>query len=204
MSKGTQHLNQKQKDQNQLSLIEAELATLERFNSEMTSNYEKLKREKDKSDMKFKQFRDHMVMKICQDSTNFEDLESLIRLEPVELMAKFENVLSTKNSETIDISLEEKETVADLKSKLNIQLQQRDIYEKQHNKMMDLLDLPKENRCFKAGERRVLCVYPVQGRIWHGLYHMDAHQWGFSRLQNQGCRFLQHAEISPQAARIFT
>ena len=40
MLKGTQHLNHKQKDQNQLSLIEAELATLERFNSEMTSNYE--------------------------------------------------------------------------------------------------------------------------------------------------------------------
>ena len=159
--KGTQHLNHKQKDQNQLSLIEAELATLERFNSEMTSNYEKLKTEKDKSDMRFKQFRDRMVMKICQDSTNFEDLESLIRLEPVELMAKFENVLSTKNSETIDISLEEKETVADLKSKLNIQLQHKDVYEKQHIKIMDLLDLPKENRCFKAGERRVLCIYPV-------------------------------------------
>ena len=107
MLKGTQHLNQKQKDQNQLSLIEAELATLEKSNSEMTSNFEKLKTEKEKlvkSDMKFKQLRDHMVMKICQDSSNFEDLESLMKLEPLELMAKFENVLSTKNSERIDIT----------------------------------------------------------------------------------------------------
>ena len=161
---GKQHQSHKQKDQSQLSLIEAELSTLEKSNSELNSNYEKLKTEKDqltKSDIKFKQLRDHMVMKICQISSIFEDLESLIRLEPLELMAKFENVLSAKNSETIDIGFEEKENLADLKSKLSLQLQQKEIYEKQHNKIMDLLNLPKENRCFKAGDHTVLYIHPV-------------------------------------------
>ena len=59
------------------------------------------------------------------------------------------------------IGFEEKETVADLKSKLNLQKQQREIYEKQHNEIMEILDLPKENLCFKAGDCRVLCIYPV-------------------------------------------
>ena len=38
-------------------------------------------------------------------------------------------------------------------------------------------------------------LYTMWFEIWH--------QWGFSGLQNQGCRFLQPAEIFPNHAKIF-
>ena len=146
-----------QQDQNQWSAFEVELASLEKANSLLNFNFEKMKNEKEKlknekstllkSDIKFRQIRDNLAMKICQFSTEYEDLETLLNLEPLELISRFEKVLKGINSD--QFSPTDSETISDLKCKLRLQKQQRELYEKQQEKIMDMLKIPKEKRCFQ-------------------------------------------------------
>ena len=146
-----------QQDQNQWSAFEVELASLEKANSLLNFNFEKMKNEKEKleneksvllkSDIKFRQIRDNLAMKICQFSTEYEDLENLLNLEPLELISRFEKVLKGINSD--QFSPTDSETISDLKCKLKLQNQQRELYEKQQEKIMDMLKIPKEKRCFQ-------------------------------------------------------
>ena len=146
-----------QQDQNQWSAFEVELASLEKANSLLNFNFEKMKNEKEKlkneksallkSDIKFRQIRDNLAMKICQFSTEYEDLETLLNLEPLELISRFEKVLKRINSD--QFSPTDSETISDLKCKLRLQKQQRELCEKQQEKIMDMLKIPKEKRCFQ-------------------------------------------------------
>ena len=146
-----------QQDQNQWSAFEVELASLEKANSLLNFNFEKMKNEKErleneksvllKSDIKFRQIRDNLAMKICQFSTEYEDLENLLNLEPLELISRFEKVLKGINSD--QFSPTDSETISDLKCKLRLQKQQKELYEKQQEKIMDMLKIPKEKRCFQ-------------------------------------------------------
>ena len=146
-----------QQDQNQWSAFEVELASLEKANSLLNFNFEKMKNEKEKleneksvllkSDIKFRQIRDNLAMKICQFSTEYEDLENLLNLEPLELISRFEKVLKGINSD--QFSPTDSETISDLKCKLKLQNEQRELYEKQQEKIMDMLKIPKEKRCFQ-------------------------------------------------------
>ena len=117
---------QNQLDQNQWSALEAELTTLEKANSSLSLNFEKIKNEKEKlknensvllkSDLKFRQIRDNLAMKICQMNPGNEDLESLLQLEPFQLVSKFENLLKGTKADQIDLTeSEDNETITDLK-----------------------------------------------------------------------------------------
>ena len=58
----------------------------------LKSRLEKMKKERNsfkESDTKFRQIRDHLVMKIHQFDSKFGDLESLLRMEPSKLVLRF-------------------------------------------------------------------------------------------------------------------
>ena len=97
---------------------------------------EKLKQE---SDVKARKIIDQLVVKIFRATG--EDLQSLISLKPEELISRYELVT---NSNRIEMS----ENLADLKNKLNLQMIQREAYEKQHIEIMNVLNIPGENRSF--------------------------------------------------------
>ena len=96
------------------------------------------------SGTKAQKIKDFLTTKIFLNDSANESLQSLLNLEICELFTKYEKITTVNNSklqETI-------ETLADVKTKLNLQIVKREAYEKQHTEIMALLNLPKENWCF--------------------------------------------------------
>ena len=87
-----------------------------------------------------------MLIKVFLSNTTNQNLQHLLDLDINELFEKFEHVSQAK---TQNGQLEETlEALNDFKSKLNIQIEQRELYEKQHREIMDLLNISNENQCF--------------------------------------------------------
>ena len=78
-----------------------------------------------------------------------ENLESLLKLEIEDLFSKYDQSIIVKNSYK-DKYEETIETLSEVKTKLQLQMQQKELYEKQHNEMMDILNIPEENRGFAS------------------------------------------------------
>ena len=78
-----------------------------------------------------------------------ENLESLLKLEIEDLFSKYDQSIIVKNSYK-DKYEETIETLSEVKIKLQLQMQQKELYEKQHNEMMDILNIPEENRGFAS------------------------------------------------------
>ena len=101
--------------------------------------------EQKESDVKARKITNKLVVKIF--NATGEDLESLMSLKPDELISRYEQVIASNNSEKIKIE-EVSENLADLKNKLKLQMIQKEAYEKQHLEIMEVLNIPEENRSF--------------------------------------------------------
>ena len=78
-----------------------------------------------------------------------ENLESLLKLEIEDLFSKYDQSVMVKKSFK-DKYEETIETLSEVKTKLQLQIQQNKLYEKQHNEMMDILNISAENRSFAS------------------------------------------------------
>ena len=99
---------------------------------------------------KYRKLRQDWAIKVYQSDPSNEDLDNLLSLEPEELFKKYEEK-SMKKANSDRTKLEEtKETLQDLKNKLKLQREQREIYEKQLNEIKEALHfpLPVENYTF--------------------------------------------------------
>ena len=86
-----------------------------------------------------------MATKIFLANSSNENLVSLLNDDIEKLFDKYDQIVtSTKNYEKLK---EITETLADVKVKLSLQTQQRELYDKQLNKIMDFLNLTNNNRC---------------------------------------------------------
>ena len=78
-----------------------------------------------------------------------ENLESLLKLEIEDLFSKYDQGVMAKKSFK-DKYEETIETLSEVKTKLQLQMKQKELYEKQHGEMMDILNIPVENRSFAS------------------------------------------------------
>ena len=93
---------------------------------------------------KFHKIKEILATKIFLANSN-ENLISLLNDDIEKLFEKYDQIVtSTKDSEKLK---EITETLADVKVKLSLQTQQRELYDKKLNEIMDFLNFSKSNRC---------------------------------------------------------
>ena len=126
------------------SIIEDLEEAIEKVQEDSKRDLEKLKQELSlksaMSDDKAQKITDQLVVKIFRATG--DNLQSLMSLNPEELVSRYEQVTNSDKVEEIS------ENLADLKNKLNLQNIQKEAYEKQHLEIMEVLNIPEENRCF--------------------------------------------------------
>ena len=99
------------------------------------------------SKAKLQKLKQLLATKVFLVNPKSENLESLLKLEIEDLFSKYDQSVMVKNS--FEEKYEETiETLSEVKTKLQLQIQQKELYEKQHNEMMDILNIPLENRSF--------------------------------------------------------
>ena len=100
---------------------------------------------KEELNAKFRKLRDDWAVKVYQANPSNEDLDKLLSLEPEELFEKYENLMKFNESkmikvEEIDYAMKDK--------KLNLQILQRELYEKELDGIMDVLKMPAGDRIY--------------------------------------------------------
>ena len=100
---------------------------------------------------KFRKISQDWAIKVYQFNPSNEDLAKLLSLEPKKLFKKYEQISKFNESnmvkvEEIDYAMKEK--------KLNLQILQRELYEKELDKIMDVLKMP-------FGDRNYTNVLPM-------------------------------------------
>ena len=100
---------------------------------------------------KFRKISQDWAIKVYQSNPSNEDLAKLLSLEPKKLFKKYEQISKFNESnmvkvEEIDYAMKEK--------KLNLQILQRELYEKELDKIMDVLKMP-------FGDRNYTNVLPM-------------------------------------------
>ena len=100
---------------------------------------------KEESSAKFKKIKELLATKIFLANFSNENLVSLLNDDIEKLFDKYDQIgTNTKDSDKLkDIT----ETLADVKVKLSLQTQKRELYDKQFNEIMDILNFSKEARC---------------------------------------------------------
>jgi hypothetical protein len=100
---------------------------------------------------KFRQITQDWAIKVYQSNPSNEDLAKLLSLEPEKLFEKYEQITKFNESnmvkdEEVDYAMKDK--------KLNLQILQRELYEKELDKIMDVLKMP-------LGDRNYTNVLPM-------------------------------------------
>ena len=91
---------------------------------------------------KYRKLRQDWAIKVYQSDPSNEDLDNLLSLEPEKLFKKYEEKCKKKaNSDRTKLE-ETTETLQDVKNKLKLQREQREIYEKQLNEIKEALHFP--------------------------------------------------------------
>ena len=98
----------------------------------------------EESRIKYRKLKQLLATKVFQSNPRNEDLDILLNLEVNELFNKYEKIINETNSDRIKLE-ETTETLQDVKIKLNLQTEQRGIYEKQLSELREVLHLPAEN-----------------------------------------------------------
>lgn len=98
----------------------------------------------EESNTKYRRLRQGWAIKVFQSDPSNEDLDNLLSLEPEKLFKKYEQVMKETNTGRIKLE-ETTETLQDVKIKLKLQTEQREIYEKQLSEVREVLHLPAEN-----------------------------------------------------------
>ena len=116
-------------------------------------NDDKLKSLEDKlkcleeTNSKYQKLKQLMATKVFWSDTSNENLETLLKLDIEKLFEKYEQIMKIK-AENVEFK-EATETLNDVKTKLKLQIEQRDLYEKQFCEIMDFLNIPIGNRSFE-------------------------------------------------------
>ena len=98
----------------------------------------------EESNTKYRKLKQNWAIEVFQCDPSNEDLDNLLSLEPEELFKKYEKIMKGTNSDRIKVE-EATETLQDVKNKLKLQTEQREIYEKQLSEIREVLHLPPEN-----------------------------------------------------------
>ena len=98
----------------------------------------------EESNTKYRKLRQGWAIKVFQSDPSNEDLDNLLSLEPEMLFKKYEQIKKETNSGRIKLE-ETTENLQDVKIKLKLQTEQREIYEKQLSEVREVLHLPTEN-----------------------------------------------------------
>ena len=90
-----------------------------------------------------------LATKIFQFDPKNENLDFLLKLDILDLFSKYE-VISMQNNSEVMKNEETIQTLSEVKIKLKLQTEQKELYEEQHQKIMNVLNIPEENRSFTS------------------------------------------------------
>ena len=90
--------------------------------------------------------RQEWAVKVYQSDQRNEDLVNLLSLEPEKLFKKYEQIMKFNDSNIVKVEGEIDDTMKD--KKLNLQILQRELYEKELDGIMDVLKMPSEDRVY--------------------------------------------------------
>ena len=93
----------------------------------------------------FRKITQDWAVKVYQSNPSNEDLAKLLSLEPEKLFEKYEQI--TKFNESNMVKVEEVDYAIKDK-KLNLQILQRELYEKELDRIMDVLKMPSGDRVY--------------------------------------------------------
>ena len=99
------------------------------------------------SNSKLEKLRNLLAAKLFLFDPDNENLQALQNMEIEKLFSKYDQRLIVKDSFK-DKYEEAMETLSDVKIKLRLQVEQRELHEKQHGKVLDILDINREDRSF--------------------------------------------------------
>merc|ERR1712061_128155 len=103
----------------------------------------------EETNAKYQKLKQLLATKIFWYDTTNENLENLLTLDTEKLFEKYDQIMQAKTSNNIELE-ETIGTLNDVKTKLKLQIQQRELFEKQQSEIMDSLNIPTENRCFAS------------------------------------------------------
>ena len=99
----------------------------------------------EESNVKGRKIKNKLIQKLVLAN---EDLDTLDLLDADKLISKYDQVMTlSTNSDKIELDTM-KETLSEVKHKLQLQKEQNVMYERQHNEIMNILKIPKESQCF--------------------------------------------------------
>ena len=90
--------------------------------------------------------RQDWAVKVYQSDQRNEDLVNLLSLEPEKLFKKYEQIMKFNDSNIVKVEGEIDDTMKD--KKLNLQILQRELYEKELDGIMDFLKMPAGDRVY--------------------------------------------------------
>ena len=90
--------------------------------------------------------RQDWAIKVYQSDQSNEDLVNLLSLEPEKLFNKYDQIMKFNDSNIVKVEGEIEDTKKD--KKLNLQILQRELYEKELDGIMDVLKMPAGDRVY--------------------------------------------------------
>ena len=125
-----------------LEIAKVELEKLEnQIQTEVAS-----KKSLEESLAKYQKLKQLLATKIFQSNPTNEDLIALLSLEVEKLFEKYEKIMKFKDSNIAKVEGEIDDTMKD--KKLNLQILQRELYEKELEGIMDVLKMPSGDRVY--------------------------------------------------------
>jgi len=96
---------------------------------------------------KYRKLKQLLATKVFQSNPSNEDLDILLNLEIEKLFEKYEQIMKVNDSNIVKV--EEGNGNNTIKNKkLNLQILQRELYEKELDEIMDVLKMPSEDRIY--------------------------------------------------------
>ena len=106
-----------------------------------------LKKSLEESLTKYQKLKQLLATKVFQSNPSNEDLDILLNLEIEKLFEKYEQIMKVNDSNVVKVEEgNDNNTIKD--KKLNLQILQRELYEKELDGIMDVLKMPSEDRVY--------------------------------------------------------
>jgi len=106
-----------------------------------------LKKSLEESLTKYQKLKQLLATKVFQSNPSNEDLDILLNLEIEKLFEKYEQIMKVNDSNVVKVEEgNDNNTIKD--KKLNLQILQRELYEKELDGIMDVLKMPAGDRVY--------------------------------------------------------
>ena len=96
---------------------------------------------------KYRKLKQLLATKVFQSNPSNEDLDILLNLEIEKLFEKYEQIMKVNDSNIVKVE-EGNDNNTIKNKKLNLQILQRELYEKELDEIMDVLKMPSEDRIY--------------------------------------------------------